>query len=496
MDAKGCDSVAEANTSTLSDLDLSVLRDESFLKLMDEPFDLNISRLRSDADYNGFDSSAGNSWIYPTNYQLRQYQFNITRASLFKNTLVCVNSCSQERMQLTLESVQFQVVLPTGLGKTFIAAVTMYNMFRWYPNGKIIFMAPTRPLVAQQIDACYQIMGIPKEDTAELTGKQVKKKRAIEWRTKRVFYATPQVVWSDLNDPDINFPLNDVKLLVIDEAHKAKGKYAYVEVVQSMAARNKAFRVLALSATPGRDIKDVIEVVQNLLISHIEVRSENSIDVAPYVFSKSIKTKVVPLGDFLSKIRSGWMQLIEPYVQSLNHYQVVNGRVDNLHKGWLIMEQKTFRENNAVTRHPDFANINADFSMCISLYHALELLERHGVRVFLNYFNDESKNFVFKEANIRQFVEDLREQMGAYPFPANDVSFYGNISIDDHVGPIDYGHPKFDILRESVVAHFTVRFDVDEFNPRSNDTQFNFLPPRNLPNRKRLFSVSIASRCF
>ena len=99
----------------------------------------------------GFDSSAGNSWIFPTNYPIRDYQFNIVEKALFQNTLV---------------------TLPTGLGKTFIAAVVMYNFYRWYPQGKIIFMAPTKPLVAQQIDACYNIMGIPQEDTAEMTGLQ------------------------------------------------------------------------------------------------------------------------------------------------------------------------------------------------------------------------------------------------------------------------------------------------------------------------------------
>lgn len=65
----------------------------------------------------------------------------------------------------------FQVSLPTGLGKTFIAAVIMYNFYRWYPLGKIVFMAPTRPLVAQQIDACYNIVAIPRNDTIEMTGK-------------------------------------------------------------------------------------------------------------------------------------------------------------------------------------------------------------------------------------------------------------------------------------------------------------------------------------
>lgn len=97
----------------------------------------------------GFDLEAGEMWIYPTNYPLRDYQFNITKKALFINTLVC---------------------LPTGLGKTFIAAVVMYNFYRWYPVGKIVFMAPTKPLVAQQIEACYNVMGIPQEDIAEMTG--------------------------------------------------------------------------------------------------------------------------------------------------------------------------------------------------------------------------------------------------------------------------------------------------------------------------------------
>lgn len=98
----------------------------------------------------GFDVEAGNRWIYPTNYPIRDYQFQIVEKALMMNTLV---------------------TLPTGLGKTFIAAVLMYNYYRWYPQGKVIFMAPTKPLVAQQIEACYNIMGIPESDTAELTGK-------------------------------------------------------------------------------------------------------------------------------------------------------------------------------------------------------------------------------------------------------------------------------------------------------------------------------------
>ena len=75
------------------------------------------------------DPEAIKTWIYPSkclllsyilirtaNYSRRDYQFNIVKSALFENTMVC---------------------LPTGLGKTFIAAVVMHNFYRWFPLGKV-----------------------------------------------------------------------------------------------------------------------------------------------------------------------------------------------------------------------------------------------------------------------------------------------------------------------------------------------------------------------
>lgn len=324
-------------------------------------------------------------------------------------------------------------------------------------------MAPTRPLVAQQIEACYQIMGFPKDETVELTGRQNKKIRANAWHTKRVFYCTPQVVWSDLNDSEIVFPINDIKLIVVDEAHKAKGRYAYTEVVQSIWSRNKLFRVLALSATPGRSMKDVCEVVQNLLISNVEVRRESSIDVAPYVFKKNIKTIVVQLDDRLSQIRQRLCDLVKPYVESLVNCQVIAGNIGNLTKAWLLFDRNKFRESTITNRHPDQSKINGDFSVCISMYHAIELLERHGMRVFLNYFNDtnsdsnaEEKFFVMKDLNIKKFINEIRTNSGIKTISDLDMSFHGNTSDIIDLEPIDYGHPKFDILQKCLLDHFQV----------------------------------------
>jgi len=47
----------------------------------------------------------------------------------------------------------------------------MYNYHRWYPNHKVVFMAPSKPLVAQQLEACCEIMGIHQSLCAQLNGK-------------------------------------------------------------------------------------------------------------------------------------------------------------------------------------------------------------------------------------------------------------------------------------------------------------------------------------
>ncbi|XP_053659586.1 uncharacterized protein LOC128708628 [Anopheles marshallii] len=408
------------------------LLDTSVTDLLDDPYRM---KLRRNSNYDGFDQSLGDSWIYPANYPMRRYQFTITEAALFKNTLV---------------------VLPTGLGKTFIAAVVMYNIYRWYPTGKVIFMAPTRPLVSQQIEACYRIMGIPRSDTAEVTGKQARHNRSTLWQTKRVFYATPQVVQADLESSEQMFPVEQVRLVVIDEAHKAKGRYAYADVIRRIAERNPYFRVLALSATPGRTLEDVAEVIRNLLISHVEVRWENSIDVLPYVFRKDVRTIVIPLGQTIATVRKELQRLVNPYLQRLLESNVFTHYPGNITPGMLIMRQKQYRENALHQRHPNHSAIIADFGVCISMYHALDLLVKHGIRTFLNFFDDsggtngQEKYFVAKDRQIKTFLDQLREQFHHRERhqSANDS---GIITGNDDV---DFGHPKYRILEQQLMTFF------------------------------------------
>lgn len=43
-----------------------------------------------------------------------------------------------------------------------------------WPQGKVVFVAPTKPLVAQQVDACHSFMGMSKAGFCELTGERAR----------------------------------------------------------------------------------------------------------------------------------------------------------------------------------------------------------------------------------------------------------------------------------------------------------------------------------
>lgn len=175
--------------------------------------------------YPHLDLVTSRNWIYPRSkdFDVRTYQLQISESAIFRNTLVC---------------------LPTGLGKTLIAAVVMYNYHKWYPDGQIVFLAPTKPLVGQQMKAIHSVIGISEGYMAHLEGTVSQNERIELWQSKRFFFCTPQTMENDLNKGIIN--CQRLVCLVIDEAHRATGNYAYVNIVRSIWNISQHFRLLGM----------------------------------------------------------------------------------------------------------------------------------------------------------------------------------------------------------------------------------------------------------
>ncbi|KAL0486019.1 hypothetical protein AKO1_012294 [Acrasis kona] len=307
----------ESSFDDLDDLDFDDVDFEELDRITD--MELNNNKFFEEDSMPHVDREATRTWYYPSNMKVRQYQLKIVESSLYSNTMVC---------------------LPTGLGKTLIASVLMYNYFRWYPTGKIIFVAPTCTLVAQQIHACYNIMGIPMKDTTLLTGKVAPEKRTSIWKRKRVFFCTPQVVNNDLIDGIC--PGGEVVLVIVDEAHKASGNYPYCGIITELTKLCKNhFRVLALTATPGGDLAKVQEVITNLNISLMEVRDEKDPDVSMYLQDKTIIVREVKITGEVAELRELIFQLMQDSVDKLNKAKVLyNKDLRSITKGQMYYVKK------------------------------------------------------------------------------------------------------------------------------------------------------------
>ncbi|XP_075226822.1 FA complementation group M [Lycorma delicatula] len=405
------------------------------VEISDTLSQVNILYKGKEAD--GFHLAAGKTYVYPSNYALRKYQADVVPTALFHNTLVC---------------------LPTGLGKTFIAAVVMYNFYRWYPMGKIIFMAPTRPLVTQQMNACRDIMAIPDVDTIEMTGSINPQERQQLWIKKRVLYLTPQVMINDLRNNMFN-PLL-IKCLVIDEAHRATKGYAYCQVVQTLFEEGVVYRILALSATPGSDIKAVKEVIQNLYIEKLEVRSEDSADVSPYTHDKLVDKIVVELPPYIKEIWNQYLQVYDNYLRRIRDMKVLIGNITTMSKFQVLMACRKFMANPPSTLPKNVVQlITADFNVCVSLAHARELLQLYGIRAFYNYFID-AENSREKSAGLSRLCHDSNlkrllnniENLILKPVTESDKYIWS--------------HPKFENLVDVVKKHFK-SFEEKEENTKA-----------------------------
>ncbi|XP_030489339.1 DEAD-box ATP-dependent RNA helicase FANCM [Cannabis sativa] len=320
------------------------------------------------------DAEAAKTWIYPVNVPLRDYQLAITEKALFSNTLVA---------------------LPTGLGKTLIAAVVMYNYFRWFPDGKIVFTAPSRPLVTQQIEACHNIVGIPQEWTIDMTGQISPTNRACLWKSKRVFFVTPQVLEKDIQSGTCL--VKYLVCLVIDEAHRAMGKFSYCVAVQELMNVPVQLRILALTATPGSKQQTIQQIIDNLRISTLEYRNESDHDVSKYVHNRKIELIQVAMGQDAVEINNKLSDVIRPYLAKLCEKGVLPNRdFKTLSPCDLLSSRETFR----LAPPPNLSQImirdmEGYFGLLLTLYHIRKLLSSHGVRPAYEMLEEKLKQGSF-----------------------------------------------------------------------------------------------------
>ncbi|HNS82481.1 MAG TPA: DEAD/DEAH box helicase, partial [Methanolinea sp.] len=235
-------------------------------------------------------------FIAPGRLESRTYQLSIAMKALEGHTMV---------------------VLPTGLGKTaialLVAASRLYNQ-----GGRVVMMAPTKPLVEQHLRFFRQFLSLPsqEDDTlAMFTGETPSGERAAAWKKARMVFATPQVIKNDVLAG--SYDTRDVSLMIFDECHRAVGNYAYVFLAQRYLETAASPLVLAMTASPGGQVEKVEDVCRNLGIVKVESRTEHDRDVAPYIHEREIEVVEVDLPPELKQAASDLNILVDSRLSQL-----------------------------------------------------------------------------------------------------------------------------------------------------------------------------------
>lgn len=253
------------------------------------------------------------------------------------------------------------------MGKTLIALMAIEKMRK---KGRCLMLTPTKPLAKQHYENIKDILEVDDDKIELMTGDKPAEKRA-ELYKKSIIVATPQTIANDLEN---KIAPHDFVLVVFDECHRAVGDYAYVKI----AAVLKDALVIGMTASPGGKKERIAEVLGNLGIKNIEIRTSEDPDVAPYIKKSTIRWIPVDLPPTLRKIKAIVDTLAKRYSQEL---AALGFPPPLRHKGLFLQLGEKIRATSGRRKFPAMLKYYA----LLNVLHLSELLETQGVHAMRSY---------------------------------------------------------------------------------------------------------------
>lgn len=296
----------------------------------------------------------------------RAYQINIAKAASEESTLV---------------------VLPTGMGKTIIALLVMAEIKHKEPDKKILFLAPTKPLVNQHAGDIDELLKVDKP--AIFTGEVKPDEREVLWEENEIIVSTPQVIRNDLMAQRID--LSDLSFLIFDEAHRAVGGYAYVFIGEKF--QREGGLTLGLTASPGSEIDDMLDVCDTLGINNVEIRTKWDPDVVNYVQNLDKDWIHVKLSGKQKKIVAKLKKILKRNVKKLQKHGFLEGKnTKRVSRKDIIKAQKKVQaELHSDSNRSSLYSAASLAASAIKIDHAIDQAETQGPEILKEYL-DKLKN--------------------------------------------------------------------------------------------------------
>ncbi|MEM4680344.1 MAG: helicase-related protein [Nanopusillaceae archaeon] len=321
--------------------------------------------------------------------ELREYQKNILKSCLLDNTLV---------------------ILPTGTGKTLIAFFVMIERLREFPDKKIYFLAPTKPLVNQHYNNFIKFFPEYKDISICITGEIHPYRREYLYKQANIIFITPQTLQNDLLNGKVTF--YNASTIIFDEAHRAVKKYAYSFIAKKFFEQSPNPRIIGLTASPGWNIDRIQEIINNLYIKNVEIRTGKEEDIVKYMKPINIEKIEVELDSEFLQIENLLKQAIDFRVEKIKNvisdFSIRKGKKDVLE--WIDTIKKQINLdplNNGLKQSFLLA------SEILKIMHALEVLETQTIYTFLEYFTSIDKSLRKSRADYN-VLEDIRIKKAIY----------------------------------------------------------------------------------
>jgi Fanconi anemia group M protein len=345
-------------------------------------------------------------------FQTSEERLLAKKSEFIKRPMIRKNSIEYRAYQINLAQIAAQestmVVLSTGLGKTIIAGLLAAHRLIEHPDSKILFLAPSRPLVDQQARFLRRIIELDESKIICMTGQDPPDSRREHWKDGKIIVMTPQALQNDLIQQSYN--LSEVSLIVYDEAHRGVGNYAYTFIAELYEKQGQQQLSLGLTASPGHISEHIQTVCENLRLTHIETRTERSPDVRDYVVQIETQVRYVTLPPEIEVLRDILYSLLEYYTKPvINHGFSLSNTRRISRKEILNVQQLVKKEIGSYTKPPrHLYMIIRNLTASLRIVYLLEFIGTQGMTPTHRYIQRMYEEIQHKKSS--KGVKDLVSQ--------------------------------------------------------------------------------------
>ncbi|HYA22253.1 MAG TPA: ERCC4 domain-containing protein, partial [Thermoproteota archaeon] len=209
---------------------------------------------------------------------------------------------------------------------------------------------------------------------------------ARESSLPRLLIATPQLILNELTEGKIK--LDGTSTIILDEAHRAVGNYAYVAIARVYFSQRKGAHVVGFTASPG-DPRRLAELSTNLNAARILARSEEDASVSKYV--EKINTHLVPVA--MPPAMSEARTLLMNELNELLYSQSTREELHGLRPTFRSITERMFTLRKKAVASQDYELLNAVKTLATArrLLLMIERLDLGGPSLFLDFVASQTE---------------------------------------------------------------------------------------------------------